>query len=75
VYPLHPLFGQEVRAVPLDAKGRKDQVLVESVDDRLCVPAWMTDQARCTLLTLGLEPFVSSETLRQLEELLSSLDR
>jgi hypothetical protein len=31
-YPLHPLFGQEVRAVQLDFKGQKDQLLVERVD-------------------------------------------
>jgi hypothetical protein len=64
-----------VRAVQLDFKGQKNHLLVESVDDRLCVPAWMTDQARCALLTLGWQPFASSQALRQLEELLSSLDR
>jgi hypothetical protein len=73
-YPLHPLFGQEVRAVQLDAKGRKGQLLIESVEDRRCLPAWMTDPARCALLTFGWQPFASCQTLRQLDELLNALD-
>lgn len=74
-YPLHPLFGQEVRAIQLDAKGREGQLLIEGVDDRRCLPFWMTDPARCALLTWGWQPFASCEALRQLDELLASLDR
>ena len=73
-YLLHPLFGQEVRIVQFDAKGRNGQTLVESSEDRRCVPAWMTDPSHCALLTFGWQPFVSYQVLRQLEVLLASLD-
>jgi hypothetical protein len=73
-YLLHPLFGEEVRIVQLDAKGRKGQTLVEFCGDRRCVPTWMTDPSRCALLTFGWQPFVSYEVLRQLDALLASLD-
>ncbi len=74
-YLLHPLFGQEVRIVQLDAKGRKGQTLVETSQDRRCLPAWMTDPARCALLTFGWQPFASSQALCQLDGLLASLDQ
>ena len=73
-YLLHPLFGQEVRIVQLDAKGRKGQTLVETSEDRRCVPSWMTDPTRCALLTFGWQPFVSHQALRRLDALLASLD-
>jgi hypothetical protein len=73
-YLLHPLFGQEVRAVQLDAKGRKGQLLIETAADRRCVPSWMTDPQRCALLTFGWQPFASCQALRRLDVLLASLD-
>ncbi len=75
VYPFHPLFDQEVRAVQCDAKGRKGQLLVETSQDRQCLPAWMTEPTRCALLTFGWQPFVSEQALRQLDALLASLDQ
>jgi hypothetical protein len=74
-YPFHPLYGQEVRAVECDAKGRKGQLLVEASKERLCLPAWMTDPTPCALLTFGWQPFVSQQSLRQLDALLAALDR
>jgi hypothetical protein len=73
-YLLHPLFGQEVGIVQFDAKGRKGQTLVESSEDRRCLPSWMTDPTRCALLTFGWQPFASNRALRQLDALLASLD-
>ena len=73
-YLLHPLFGEKVRIVRFDAKGRKGQTLVESSEDRRCVPSWMTDSKRCALLTFGWQPFASRQALRQLDALLASLD-
>jgi hypothetical protein len=73
-YVLHPLFGQEVQAVQIDAKGRKDQLLIETSEDRRCVPSWMTDPMRCALLTFGWQPFASCQALRRLDALLASLD-
>ncbi len=73
-YLLHPLFGEEVRIVRFDAKGRKGQTLVESSEDRQCVPSWMTDPTHCALLTFGWQPFASHQALRQLDALLASLD-
>jgi hypothetical protein len=74
-YLLHPLFGQAVRAVQCDAKGRKGQLLVETSQDRQCLPSWMTDPTRCALLTFGWQPFASDQALRQLDALLASLDQ
>lgn len=74
-YLFHPLFGQWVRAIQCDAKGRKDQMLVETSEDRQCLPSWMTDPTRCAILTFGWQPFVSDQALRQLDMLLASLDR
>jgi hypothetical protein len=74
-YLFHPLFGQQVRAIQCDAKGRKGQLLVEASQDRQCLPSWMTDPTRCAILTFGWQPFVSAQALRQLEALLASLDQ
>jgi hypothetical protein len=74
-YLFHPLFGQEVRAVQCDAKGRKGQLLVETAKERQCLPAWMTDPRRCALLTFGWQPFVSDQALRELDALLAALDQ
>jgi hypothetical protein len=74
-YLFHPLFGQAVRVVQCDAKGREGQLLVESSQDRQCLPSWMTDPTRCALLTFGWQPFASGQALRQLDALLASLDQ
>lgn len=74
-YLLHPLFGEEVRTIQLDAKGRKGQLLVEASGDRRCLPSWMTDAARCALLTFGWQPLASCQALRQLDDLLTAIDR
>ena len=74
-YLFHPLFGQVVRDVQGDAKGRTEgQLLVDTSQGRQCVPTWMTDPRRCAPLTFGLQPFASEQALRQLDALLASLD-
>ena len=74
-YLFHPLFGQAVRDVRCDAKGRTEgQLLVDTSQGRQCVPAWMTDPKRCAALTFGLQPFASEQALRLLDALLASLD-
>jgi len=74
-YLFHPLFGQAVRDVRCDAKGRTEgQLLVDTSQGRQCVPVWMTDPRRCAPLTFGLQPFASEQALCLLGALLASLD-
>jgi hypothetical protein len=71
------MFAQTVRDVRCNAPGLKEgqgQVLIETCQGRQCLPSWMTDPTRCTLLTFGWQPFASEQALRRLDALLASLD-
>ncbi len=74
-YTPHPLGGQELRVVRCDVRATNSQVYVETSKGRQCLPAWMTDRARCAALTFGWQPFVSQQALLELDALLTALDQ
>ena len=78
-YPWHPLFRQ---TIPIRLLQRCNGGVVAHCDDPTEVgsggfeiPAWMLDRAHCSTMTLSQDPFVDTEALIQLRDVLDSARR
>lgn len=74
-YPLHPLFGRgELPVCQRYGSGDVEQYLVEVEQETQAVPVWMTDECRCSSMTLGFAPQCSMASYLALLSLIGSAD-
>ncbi len=72
-YPLHPLFGKQVKVTRDfgDVRGGHWEIVIGN--DRQSIPKWMTDEASCKLLDFGETPRSCIAALRHLRDFLLGL--
>ena len=74
-YPLHPLFGRENLPVRQRSGATSvAQVVVEFEQQRHAVPLWMTDQHRCSAMTIGFDPQCALSSLLALTSLIDAAE-
>ena len=72
-YPLHPLYGRENLPVRQRSGATSvAQVVVECEQLSQAVPMWMTDQQRCSAMTIGFDPHCALSSLVALTALIDA---
>jgi hypothetical protein len=72
-YPLHPLYGRG--SLPIRQRvgtGSTEVLLLDAEHTGQVVPAWMSDEQRCTRMTIGCDPRCSIASLLDLLSLVHS---
>ena len=74
-YPLHPLYGRENLPVRQRA-GSSCTAQIVAECEQLCqaVPLWMTDQQRCSAMTIGFDPQCALSSLLALTSLIDAAE-
>jgi len=72
-YPYHPFFGQTVKLVRRIRRQTSDSVIIKLPDGlEIAIPFWMLDPLACNEVKDADAPFVSTNALLALDELLKS---